>query len=248
MTPKADYIYKTIQNGFEYIIRKYSLNAFKVSIKSRGLSPEEAIGNTKRRDYPILTGKEVMLQADCKGALGQAFSEAPSDFNGSLQEIMEMSLSDPHARGLYFASMNAVMNHLGLIKHTVHCRTHELIECADCCLDFLKKEYAGQKIALIGYQPSMFEVLSENFPLRVLDLNPVNVGQKRFGIVVEHGIDDYEKVVLDWADLVLCTGSVFSNATMDKYIDIGKKVIFFGITASGAGHILKLNRFCPLSL
>nr|WP_314461232.1 hypothetical protein [uncultured Clostridium sp.] len=31
---------------------------------SKSLSPEEAIGNTRRKDFPILAGQEVMLWAE----------------------------------------------------------------------------------------------------------------------------------------------------------------------------------------
>ena len=245
MNEKQKRIDAAIRAGFEKIVAEHGMDACRVTITGRGLTPEEAIGNTRRKDYPILTGKEVMLQAECSGSLGQSFTDAPSTFEGSLQEVMALDMEhDPHARGLYFAAMNAVMRHLGLIEHTVHCRTEEPVECAGLCLEQLKREHAGKKIALVGYQPSLFEALSGEFPLRVLDLNPANVGQERFGVTVEHGIDDYESVV-EWADLILCTGSVFCNGTMDRYIDIGKPVIFFGITASGAGHILGLKRMCP---
>ena len=43
-----------------------------ISIVSKSLSSKEAIGNTKRKDFPIIVGKEIMLEADFKGAKGQA--------------------------------------------------------------------------------------------------------------------------------------------------------------------------------
>ena len=57
-------------------------------------------------------------------------------------------LSDEHARGLIFASMNAVMRRLGLIEETVHCRGDDPPKCAVLCLDHLLKEHAGKRIAL----------------------------------------------------------------------------------------------------
>ena len=247
---KAEHIYQQIQDGFHAILEKYQVNTSEIVLAAQGLSPEEAIGITERKDYPILTGKEVMLQANYKGSLGQAFTDAPAELEGSLDMILDMDIqNDPHARGLYFASMNAVLRHLGLIDHTVHCRTKEPADCAPCYIAHLKETRPCTKIALIGYQPSLFQQLAgdDAFRVRCLDLNPDNVGQTRFGVKVEHGVNDYKEVVLDWADLVLCTSSVFSNATMDLYIDIGKDVLFFGITGAGAIYLLGLNRFCPLS-
>jgi uncharacterized protein (DUF4213/DUF364 family) len=248
MSNKADKIYEKIKAGFQTIVNDADLKSEEVKITSKGLTPEEAIGNTKRKDYPILTGEEVLLQAAYMGALGQAFTDAPATFKGTLEEVMAMDITeDLHARGLYLASMNAVMRYLGLLNSTVHCRMEEPEECAHEFVKQLKCEYPSAKIALVGYQPSLFEELSKEFALRVLDLNPKNVGEERFGIKVEHGIDDYEEVVLKWADLVLCTGSVFCNGTMHKYVDIDKDVIFFGTSGSGAAYILGLKRLCPMA-
>jgi hypothetical protein len=86
----------------------------------------------------------------------------------------------------------------------------------------------------------------ENSIVRVLDLSPKNVGQIRFGIKVEHGIENYEEVVHGWADVVLCTGSTICNGSITNFIDIGKDVVFFGITAAGAAQLMGWPRFCPL--
>ena len=76
-----------------------------------------------------------------------------------------------------------------------------------------------------------------------MDLNPANVGKERFGITIEHGIDDMESVK-EWADIILCTGSTLANASIVDYMDLDKEVIFFGTTAAGAGTILGLHREC----
>ena len=76
---------------------------------------------TKRRDYPIITGKEIMLQADYMGSYGQTFTDSPSVFNGTLGEILALDIiGDVHARGLFIAALNAVMRHLSLAEGTVH--------------------------------------------------------------------------------------------------------------------------------
>lgn len=250
MTQKAHLIYQEIQKRFQNLLNQYQLDTTEIILTSKGLSPEEAIGITDRKDYPILTGKEIMLQAEYKGSFGQAFTDAPAEFYGSLDDILKMDLfQDAHARGLYFAAMNAVLKHLGLIDHTVHCRTKEPAECAPKYIEWMKQQYSSSKIALVGYQPSLLQTLSSDpdFTVRCLDLNPDNVGQERFGIKVDHGINDYSDVVLDWADLILCTGSVFANATMDYYIGIDKEVLFFGITGAAPVYLLGLKRYCPLS-
>ena len=252
MREKAKNIYRQIQSAFEQIVQEHGLDTGETVVTCKALSPEEAIGITERKDYPILTGKEVMLLSTYKGASGQAFTDAPCASVCSLGEILALDIcqDDNYARGLYISTMNAVMRYLGLIDNTVHCRSKEPPQCAQEYVPWLKEHYpAVRRLALIGYQPALFGAFSAepSIELRVLDLNPDNVGEIRFGHRVEHGIDDYEDAVLHWADLVLCTSSVFCNATMDLYIDIGREVLFFGITGAGPIHVLGLNRHCPLS-
>lgn len=250
MTSESIEIYRKITGKFAEILEKRELDPGDIRITSAGLSPEEAIGKTDRTDFPIMTGKEVMLQASYKGACGQAFTDSPAIFAGPLAEILKMDIiSDPHARGLYLAAMNAVLKYLGYIENTVHCKNAEPGECSEDYISYLRGKYGKCRLALIGYQPWLFKAISgeSDFELRALDLNPENVGQIRFDVKVEHGIDDYDEVVLKWADVVLCTSSVFANATMDKYVDIGKEVLFYGITGAGAIKLLDLQRHCPLS-
>ena len=51
------------------IINDYHIDTKEKSVITYGLTPEEAIGITERKDYPILTGQDVMLQASYRGAL-----------------------------------------------------------------------------------------------------------------------------------------------------------------------------------
>ena len=251
LNQKAYDIYIKIRTEFEKLIRENGINTDEIEISCDSLTAEQAIGTTDRTDAPITVGQEVMLQARYKDSMGQAFTDAPATFRGTLSDIMHMDvINDPHARGMYIASLNAVMRQMELTDHTVHCKNMEPKECSQEYIDWLKERYPKCRLALIGYQPWLFKRLSEDgyFDLRVLDLNPDNVGQERFGVRVEHGIDDYEEVVLKWADIVLCTSSVFCNATMDMYIDIGKEVMFFGITGAGPIKLLGLNRHCPKSV
>jgi uncharacterized protein (DUF4213/DUF364 family) len=239
---------QSLREKFQTLVRQNNLSTDEVKITTKSLTPEEAIGTPKRRDFPILTGQEVMLQAEYKGLFGQSFTDAPTIFNGTLDEILALDLSvDSHNRAMFIAVMNAVMAYLGLITHTVHCKTEDPEKCAQELVRFVRNNYGTKKIALIGYQPSMLEALSKEFTLRVLDLSPKNVGQIRYGVKVEHGIDDYKDVVLNWADVVLCTGSTLCNGTIVNFVDIGKDVVFFGITIAGAAYLMGWNQLCPLS-
>ncbi|NLA87550.1 MAG: hypothetical protein GX847_09805, partial [Clostridiales bacterium] len=85
-------LFETLKDKFIIHVRDRRLNNDEVKITTKGLTPEEAIGNPKRRDFPILTGQEVMLQAEYKGSFGQAFTDAPTMMNGTLGDILSLDL------------------------------------------------------------------------------------------------------------------------------------------------------------
>ncbi len=237
-------LFRKLKDEFQKIIEENHLEADGVKIRSTALSPEEAIGITERKDYPILDGSEVMLQAEYKGCIGQAFTSSPAAFSGTLQEILDSDIeNDAYARALFIASLNAVMRYLGLTDRTIHCKNRGPELCAQQFVPYLKETYGSPKILQVGYQPAIFQNVAENFEMRILDLNPENVGTEKYGVTVEHGIDAYEDAVA-WADLILCTGSTICNGSVVKYLDIGKEVIFYGTTLAGAAAILGLKRGC----
>jgi len=64
------------------IIAAHSLNEVELRVIAKELTPEEAIGTPERRDFPIIEGKERMIEALVLGARGQAFTDSPSEFTG----------------------------------------------------------------------------------------------------------------------------------------------------------------------
>lgn len=243
----AEVFYRELKKRFIEVLRSNNIENEPVEIICRSLTPEEAIGKTKRQDFPIITGTDVMIQAEFRGCFGQAFTEAPTAFEGTLTEILEMDIvGDVHARSLFIAVMNAVMNALNLCKGTVHCRADGPEYCAQDMLAFLQANYRDrQNIALIGFQPALLEMLSKSeFNVRVLDLNPANIGKMKYGVPVEDGHDAYHEVTHEYADLILCTGSTVCNGTIVDYLELDTEVVFFGTTLSGAAEIMGLKRSC----
>ena len=123
--------YSELRSRFMKLLTEEGILGEQVVINTKSLTPEEAIGITKRKDFPIITGKDVMVQAECMGSLGQAFTDAPSAYRGTLEEICSLDLAnDPYSRGLFIAALNAVMKHLGRADCTVHCRNEGPESCA----------------------------------------------------------------------------------------------------------------------
>lgn len=242
MTKKE--LFDKLKEYMHALLKENGLEEESICIAAKGLSPEEAIGITKRKDYPILTGKEVMLSAEFDGAKGQSFTSSPCEYKGSIKKLLESDLTEnEYDRSLFTAALNAVAMRLGKADKTIHCRNDGPEKCAESMKEYLIANYNVEKIALIGFQPAILSSLTEHYKVRVLDLNPSNIGQIKSGCRVEDGINAYADV-LEWADLILCTGSTICNGSIVDYLDIKKEVLFYGTTLSGAAPCLGVKRLC----
>ena len=86
-------LFERLRLRFGVVLRRYHIEDDTVDVTCRALTPEEAIGsNTKRMDFPILTGKDVMIQAEYRGFKGQAFTDAPVAYHGRLKDVPAMDL------------------------------------------------------------------------------------------------------------------------------------------------------------
>lgn len=233
--------YDNIREEFTNIIKNYDLDSEPVVVTAVPLSAEEAIGNPEDRDYPLVTGKERMMQAEFRGVVGQAFTDMYGNFSGQLSDIVAMDLENNFRRAIFISSINAVLRSLGLITQTQHCRDEEPRLCSHELVKYIQGKYGDVKIALVGFQPRLLEALSQQFAVRATDLDKANVGTEKSGVVI--GGPDRTEENLDWCDLALVTGTTVVNNTIDQFI-ISKPVIFYGVTISGAAKLLGLNQFC----
>lgn len=210
-------------------------------VSARALSAKEAIGEPDRDDYPILKGKEVIVEAAFRQSRGHAFTDMPAKFEGSVRDVIKLPLENNSQRAIFIATLNAVMRELGLITGTVHCKDKEPADCAEELVAFVRERFGSPRIAFVGFQPAMIERLSKVFEMRVLDLDEDNIGKKKFGITIE-GSDATEDV-LGWSDMIIATGSTCVNGTITRFI--GKKpVVFFGVSVAGAAKICGFDRYC----
>ncbi|MBU1076302.1 MAG: hypothetical protein KKH98_03355 [Spirochaetes bacterium] len=233
------------RNKFHRIISDKDLLKKEITIESRVLTPEEAIGNPERDDFPILRGKERIMEASFQGSFGHAFTNRPGNYNDTLENIIKKELKNNFHRAVLIAAMNAVMRYLKMIQGTRHCRDEEPEECAEKLISWIKEEYPErEKITLIGFQPSFIEKLSGVFILKVLDLNEDNFG-KKYGVDVLDGEKHYKEAI-NWSDLTLVTGSVFVNDTIGKIALVRpvNELVFYGVTVAAIAELLNLKRIC----
>jgi len=212
-----------------------------VMVRAVALSTEEAIGNPEADDFPLQKGKERLMQAAFGRGLGQAFTDRFGDFEGTLKEVLEMPLENNYRRAVFVATLNAVLRHMGRIRGTIHCKDQEPKQCASELAEQVKTRYGRVKVGQVGFQPRMVESLAAETPLRLLDMDPDNLGTRKFDVLVE-GPEATDEVIA-WADLLLVTGTTLVNRTIEQFL--GKKpVLFYGTTIAGAAHLMGWDRFC----
>ena len=86
--------------------------------------------------------------------------------------------------------------------------------------------------------------MNDKTEIRLIDLDPDNVGQIKRGVLVEGG--DATQDALNWCDLLLVTGTTLANSTIDMFLT-DKPVLFYGTTISGGAALMGWDRFCPQS-
>ena len=237
----------TLRDKFHQELLNADMLLERVSVKARVLTPEEAIGNPNRKDFPLLMGKERLVQADFKGYLGQAFTDQPGNFEGRLKDVVEMRLNSNYERAIFVAVLNAVMRFLGKAKGTIHCHDEEPELCAGKMVREIKKSHGdGMRIGIIGYQPALIENFVKTFKqVRATDMDPDNIKEVRYGIEVEDSSEKTAELIAE-SDVLLCTGTTLVNDSIDEILRLAsnKPTYFYGTTIAGASVLLGLKRLC----
>ena len=235
------------------IVTKHRLLDAHVSVLVKTLTPEEAIGEPGRRDFPIILGKERVIEAEVLGTRAHAFTDSPGEFVGDLKGVLRLSLSSNRERSIFVATLNATLRYLNLIEKTIHCRDEDPERCGKEIASELLKRWGKGKIGFIGLNPAIAENLTETFGaenVRITDLNKQNIHSFKFGVKVWDGNESTEQLV-EQSDVILITGTTFVNGTFDQIMrciqNHKKDCLIYGVTGAGVCKLMGLNRICPYS-
>ncbi len=235
---------------FFNLLQTYNFLDNDVTVRVKSLTPEEAIGNPERRDFPIVAGKERVIEAEFQWARAQVFTDSPKEFSGKLKEAIGLPLISNGDRAIFIGVMNAVLKRLNTDLSTLHCRNNDPELCAKKISASIK-EYGAKKIGLIGLNPAILESLSNAFGpsnITATDLNGKNIGSEKYGVEIRDGNSMTEKLV-ETSDMVLLTGTTFVNDTFDRIWKNIKRhnrnYLIYGVTCVGICELLGLNRICP---
>jgi len=239
------------RSRFKEIVRENHLLDTDVYVSTKQLSAEEAIGTTERRDFPIIIGKEHVIEANVLGAKGHAYTDSPRVYTGVLRNVLKLSLTTNQDRAIYAATLNAVLNHLDIVTTTVHCKDEDPEKCAIDIAKFILDKYGPIKVGLIGLNPAIAERLVDTFGndhVRITDLYEANIGVVRFNVEIWDGSNRTEELV-QFADLVLLTGTTLLNNSFDTILNLvktnEKKYLVYGVTTAGVSDLTEIPRICP---
>lgn len=238
---------------FAELIAHHKLLDTRVSVFVKTLTPQEAIGEPGRRDFPIILGKERMVEAEVLGARAQAFTDSPGEFIGYLKEVLRFPLASNRERSIFVATLNATLKHLHFVEDTIHCKDEDPEKCGENIASQLLQRLGRTKVGLIGLNPAIAQNLAETFDaenVRIADLDEDHIHSRKFGVKIWDGKDAIEKLVKE-SEFILLTGTTLVNGTFDAIMRLiriyGKDYMIYGVTGSGICQLLELNRICPYS-
>ncbi|MGD8727724.1 MAG: hypothetical protein PVH40_08770, partial [Gemmatimonadales bacterium] len=76
------------RDAFAEIVTGAELADRQVSVRVIPLTAEQAIGHPRRGDFPIVIGKERVIEARFEGSRGQAFTDSPVEFDGTVEHVL----------------------------------------------------------------------------------------------------------------------------------------------------------------
>lgn len=215
-------------------------------------NPKNVINHNFRlpsEEYALVNGKEVLVRCKVDGYYGDAFTDSPKTYDGEAGQIYEFVSGDRGDKAIFFASLNALLSQLGMIERPVHCKEGDPVKCGRELSEFIVDRFGKTRVANIGYQPGHLEACSNLFEGYATDLNPENIGEKKFGREILDGKKNEE--VIKKVDVAVITGSALTNGTLPELIEwcdvYGTEPIIYGVTAKGALELLGMESFCPYS-
>lgn len=232
-------IYNILKQDLEKKIISYNLGDQHIDIKCKALSARQAIGDTEHDDYPIVKGREVMVEANFLDARGQSFTDNFEENSYQVQDLLTIDLSTNQKRASFIAGFNAVYRYLKLIDKSIHCKDKEPVLCAKELSGIIPK---NSKVLLVGHQPRFLEKLASYCQVRVIDLDKDNIGKKFFNILIEP--EENTENVIKWCDMIFATGSTIVNNTISNFMNAGKPAVFYGVTITAPAKVLGIKTFC----
>ena len=188
---------------------------------------------------------EYRVTASFKGYEGEAYTETPEDFDGTLREAISLPASDKGIDARTLSAINAVMNSLGLCAGVFPATFDERRLYTEALFGHVCGDLGiRSNLILVGYDGYIVKkFVSEDIDFWTMDRDPDNISQDRFKHVVVNSGRYNREACFAWGKYFIVTGSTLTNGTIVQYLDKGKDILFYGITIAGAATLLGLPWF-----
>lgn len=235
-------LYQQIISGFHALDGADQLLAESVSVTvseepERTLRPEnEPLSTVERPEYCVT--------ATLKGFQGEAYTETPEAFEGTLKEALEIAPTEKGISAITVAALNAAVNCLGLAPGCFPEGEQARIDYADALCRYVTEKHGKNNIILVGYDGYLVKrFVEEGLDFWTMDKDPANITQNRFHHVVVNNAKRNRESSFIWGKYFIVTGSSLCNGTIVHYLNSGKEILFYGITCAGAATLLSLPWF-----
>jgi hypothetical protein len=113
-------VYKALREALRKEIKNHHLSGKNVNVRCRVLSSKEAIGSPEHDDYPLIKGREVMVEAVFEGTVGQAFTDEFEQTIYQVGDLLEIELDTNRRRASFIAALNVIFRHLGRCDNWIY--------------------------------------------------------------------------------------------------------------------------------
>lgn len=207
--------------------------------------PEETL-RPENEPVSTVSRPEYCVAAELCGVKGEAYTEEPSSFNGTLKEALEIQPTEKGISAVTIAALNAAMSYLGLTPGTFPEGEEARISYADALCRYVTEHHGKNNIILVGYDGYLVKrFVDEGLEFWTMDKDPANITQNRFHHVVVNNAKRNRESSFVWGKYFVVTGSSLCNGTILHYLNSGKELLFYGISCAGAAKLLDLPWFSP---
>lgn len=220
-------------------LRKETVTVIASEEPERTLRPEnEPVSEAARPEYCVT--------ATLLGAKGEAYTEEPEGFCGTLEEALQIAPTEKGISAVTVAALNAAVSYLNLAPGTFPEGKEARYRYADALCRYVKEQFGTDHIILVGYDGYLVKrFMEEGFGFWTMDRDPDNITQDRFHHVVVNNAKRMRESSFIWGKYFIVTGSALCNGSVLHYLNTDKEVLFYGITCAGTATLLKLKWFSP---
>lgn len=237
-------LYGQILSAFNQLDGAKELLQEKVSVTASA-EPEKTL--RPKDDPPSTVARpEYAVTATLCGVKGEAYTETPEDFEGTLQQALDIGPGEKGISVVTIAALNAAVSYLKKTPGTFPEGEEAHTRYADALCKYVTEHYGTNNIVLVGYDGYLVKrFMDEGLDFWTMDRDPDHIAQDRFHHVVVNNAKRNRESSFVWGKYFIVTGSTLCNGTILHYLNSGKELLFYGITCQGTATLLNLPWFSP---